>query len=259
MKKVKKTAAQEKRQRIVEERRNKWLKAVIFFLILGIAANAAYIASGSRYFNVREIEVSGNRRIATARIIKLSDISTKNNIFSIKTVLAAKRVEGDPWIKQATVSRALPLTIKIHVIERQPLAVWLEDNVYYLLDSEGAVVLSAMSRPAADLPMIKDAPPEGRPGAGERVMGASLRNALAVVTALDKDIKADIGWISAPTIDGLSLKLNSGATILYGKAEMNRQKNYAIQVIQTEGANEDKKWQYIDVRVPSNPVAKAAA
>ncbi len=46
---------------------------------------------------------------------------------------------------------------------------------------------------------------------------------------------------------------------MYGKAEMNKQKNYAIKVIKTEATNEGKVWQYIDVRVPSNPVAKAAA
>lgn len=258
MKKVKKSAAQEKRQQIVEERRNRRFKAVIFVLVLAIAAEGVYVASGTKYFNVRRIEVSGNQRVTTAKIIKLSGISKKDNIFGIDTALTVKRIGVDPWIKQVSVARALPLTIKINVAERQPLATCFQDGVYYLLDNDGAVVLKGPAPPVAGLPLIKDTPPEDAPEAGETATGAALRNALLVVAALDKDIKADIGWVSAPTIDGLSIKLNSGPVIMYGKAEMNRQKNYAIKVIKTEGVNEEKTWQYIDVRVPSNPVAKAA-
>jgi cell division protein FtsQ len=259
LKKVKKSAAQAKRQQIVEERRNRRNKAIILLLVAAITAEGMYIASGSKYFNVREIKVSGNRRIASAKLIKLSGITKKDNIFAIDSVLAAKRICGNPWIKEAVVSRALPLSIKINVVERQPFVLWLGGGVYYLLDTEGAAIMAGPAPPFPGMPLIKDAPPETRPETGEKIQGAALKNALAVVAALDKDIKADIGWVSAPTIDGLSIKLNSGPVIMYGKAEMNKQKNYAIKVIQTEGVNEEKAWQYIDVRVPSNPVAKAAA
>jgi hypothetical protein len=46
---------------------------------------------------------------------------------------------------------------------------------------------------------------------------------------------------------------------MYGKTEMTDQKNYAIKVILDQATKEGRTWQYIDVRVPSNPVAKAAA
>ncbi len=243
----------------MEQRRNKQLKAVIAILLIGIAAEALYIASGSKYFNVKKIEVAGNSRISTEKIRKLSGISLKDNIFRVDAGLAEKRVEGEPWIKSATVLKVFPLTVKVAVNERQPRAIWQNGPTYILLDTEGAAVSAGTAPPLPGLPLIKDAPIDTGLETGETVKGSAVRNALTVIAALDKDILADIGWVSAPTIDGLALHLNSGPVVMYGKAEMNKQKNYAIKVIKTEATNEGKVWQYIDVRVPSNPVAKAAA
>ncbi len=258
MKKAKKTSAQEKRRQIVEQRRNKKFKTVIAILLIAIAAEALYIASGSKYFNVNKIEISGNSRVSSDKILKLSGLSLKDNIFRVDTSLTGKRVTAEPWIRGAIVSRALPLTVKITVTERQPRAVFFSGSIYYLLDTEGAVISTGLA-PTPGMPLIKDAPPSIAPETGEKVRESSVKNALAVIAALDKDILADIGWVSAPTIDGLALHLNSGPVVMYGKADMNKQKNYAIKVIKTEATNEGKVWQYIDVRVPSNPVAKAAA
>jgi cell division protein FtsQ len=257
VKKTKKTSAQEKRRQVLEERRNRQLKVVIAVLLIAISAEAIYLASGSKYFKLDKIKISGNSRISTAKILKLSGLSLKDNVFRVDTVMAKKRVMGEPWIKSAAVAREFPLTIKITVVERQPVAIWLDGLTYYLLDTEGAVIAAGPAAPLAGIPIIKDAPPEDGLDTGEIAGPPAVKNALAVASALDKDILADIGWISAPTIDGLSIKLNSGPVIMYGKAEMAKQKNYAIKVILKEAANESKTWQYIDVRVPSNPVAKA--
>lgn len=259
MKKTKKTSAQEKRRQIVEQRRARQLKAVIAILIVAIAAEALYVASGSQYFNIDKINISGNSRVPKDKIVKLSGLSLKNNIFGVDTGLTEKRIKGEPWVKKASVTRAWPMTVKINITERQPRAVWLSGSTYYLLDMEGAVIAAGLAPPLAGFPLIKETPPENGLETGKTVGGSAVKNALAVIAALDKDILADIGWVSAPTIDGLSIKLNSGPVIMYGKAEMVKQKNYAIKVIGTEADNESRVWQYIDVRVPSNPVAKAAA
>jgi cell division protein FtsQ len=259
VKKTKKTSAQEKRRQIIEQRRNRQLKAVIAILVIAIAGEAIYIASGTKYFNINKIRMYGNSRISNEKIIKLSGLSLNDNIFRVDTGLAAKRIQGEPWIKKAFVTRQLPLTVKIQVTERQPLAIWLNGPSYYLLDKEGTVIAVGTAPPLAGLPLIKDAAPSTGLDIGEPVEESAVKNALSVIAMLDKDILADIGWVSAPTIDGLAIKLNSGPVVMYGKAEMTKQKNYALKVIQTEATNEGKIWQYIDVRVPSNPVAKAIA
>lgn len=259
MKKIKRTGVQEKRRRIVEERRNKQVKVFIIVLILAILAEAAYIGAGSKYLNIREITVAGNKSVSSEKIVKLSGLTVKDNFLYADMEMARKRVEGDPWIADAKVYRRLPLTVKITVAEREPRAVWLNAGLYYLLDKNGTVMVVAPQHPMMGLPVIKDCPIETGLEPGEKARGAALINALTVAGDLDKEIATDVSMISAPTIDGLAIQLNKGTTIMYGKAEMTKQKNYAIKVILTEGVNEGKAWQYVDVRVPSNPVAKAAA
>lgn len=258
MKKTAKASAQENRRRLLEQRRNTRFKILIFILVLAIAAEALYVLSGSRYFHVRAITVYGNRQLTEVRIKKLAGITLKDNFLYINTPFIEKRIKGEPWVSKATVVRTWPLAIKIYVLERRPWAVLAQDGQYLLLD-RNAIVIKVLTAAEPGLPLIKDAPREEGLEPGRPATGVAVINSLAVVDALDSDIRADIGWVSAPTIDGLSIKLNSGPIIMYGKSEMNRQKNYAIKVITTEAGKESKVWQYIDVRAPSNPVAKAAA
>ena len=45
-----------------------------------------------------------------------------------------------PWIREARVSRRLPDTLVVEVIERVPVAVWQQQGRFHLVDAEGVVL-----------------------------------------------------------------------------------------------------------------------
>jgi len=257
MKKAKKSSAAEKRRLLIEQRRNKQLKVVSAILLAGILAEAVFILAKSNYLDIRQIHISGNQRVATNRVAKLSRLTTKTNIFDFRVADVTRRLLAEPWIASASVDRKLPLRVVIKVTERQPAAVIQMGGGFYLVDRDAFVIGVNPANVWPGLIVVAGAPFEDTKEPRERFTSPALRNALAALGGLDKDLAASVESMTAPTIDGLSFKLRGGPTVMYGKSEMTAQKNYAIKVILTEAANEGKNWQYIDVRVPSNPAAKA--
>ncbi len=246
------------RREAIKERSRRRLKLVIFILVLAILGEAGYLLSQSSFVNVQKISVQGNSTVSKKQILKKSRITKKTSYWKFSISSVKERVEQESWIKTATVKRRFPLDLVIIVKERAPVAVIMADNRYYLVDREGVVLDYKKENPLPQLPLIKDVPPVKPKSRGQQLSDKSVRNALSCLRGFSKEIVAETDFISAPSIDGLSLHLKSGLLVLYGKAELTEQKNYAIDVIIEEARKEQGSWQYIDVRVPSNPAAMPA-
>jgi cell division protein FtsQ len=58
------------------------------------------------------------------------------------------------WIREARVSRRLPDTLVIEVIERQPVAIWQNNQQLSLIDAEGVVLEPVRLEAMPDLPLL---------------------------------------------------------------------------------------------------------
>lgn len=257
MKKQNKSGAAEKHRQALEERRNRRYRVFGIILLIAIIGETGFIFAKSDTFNIRKITIAGESRVPEKKILKLSGLTRKTNIFDFSARNAGRNIATEPWVKSARVTRVFPLDVSVKVAERTPVAVFITGTKYVLIDTDMCAIQIADTNIFTGIPVVKDTPAEDIPEPGERLKSSSAANAVGALKGLDKDTAAMIAVISAPTIDGFSFTLNTGTLIMYGKAEMAQQKNYAIKVILTEAANEGKMWQYIDVRVPANPAAKA--
>jgi cell division protein FtsQ len=63
-------------------------------------------------------------------------------------------VERLTWIDSATVTRSLPDTVTIRVVERRPLALWQRDDGFELVDRRGEVIRVDAIERFRDLPVL---------------------------------------------------------------------------------------------------------
>src|SRR5690606_11844433 len=59
----------------------------------------------------------------------------KLNVWDIK-----KKLENIDWVLHANVSREIPGTIHISIIERTPIAIWQHNQKQYLIDDQGHII-----------------------------------------------------------------------------------------------------------------------
>jgi cell division protein FtsQ len=58
------------------------------------------------------------------------------------------------WVKEARVSRRLPDTLVIHIVEREPSAIWQHNQELSLIDDEGVVLAPVELDAMPDLPLV---------------------------------------------------------------------------------------------------------
>ena len=110
------TKQQKKRTRFIKR-----IKRIIkFTLLLGVMIGAIVFATCSPIFNITNIEVINNNRVASDTVISLSGISTNENIFRFIATKASNQIKQNAYIEEVNIKRVLPNKVQIEVKEREP-------------------------------------------------------------------------------------------------------------------------------------------
>ena len=110
-------------------------------------------AHSASAFAIREIVVEGNQQLGDIDVRRAAGLQIGSNIFEISDEDARKYLLRHPWIEDATVVRKLPASIRIDIVERQPVALVALDHLY-LVSHEGAVFKRLGVDDPVDLPVI---------------------------------------------------------------------------------------------------------
>lgn len=105
------------------------------------------------------------------------------------------------WVKDARVSRRLPDTLVIDIVERTPSALWQDRQQLSLIDAEGVVLDRVAISKMPDLPLVI--------GAGANAQASRLKGLLTDVPTLQAQL-ASATWIGGRRWD---LSFQSGETI----------------------------------------------
>jgi len=135
------------------------LKLASGMLIVVIASTA--VAWGAhRYalttprFAVRRFEVEGARRLGDDQIAKRSGMELGRNIFAIDTEQAERQLLVDPWVREVKITRQLPATLRVELVERDVAAVAAIGEGLYLVTKGGEPFKRLENGDPYDLPVI---------------------------------------------------------------------------------------------------------
>lgn len=160
-------------------------RAVRIILILILTIEGGYLGyhglqalKSSSWFFLNQIEVTGTHKTKPEEITKYIRTGQQNAVFADLTSIKLA-LENHPWIKSAVIWRELPGTIRVHITERQPIALVLAGNLF-LVDLDGRVI-DTFDHDAeyASLPVLT--------GINEVSNESQIRHALQFVSALSED------------------------------------------------------------------------
>ena len=115
---------------------------------------AAVAVSADLGLFVREIRIAGNRHVAREVVLAEAGLRIGAPIFASDPAAIRARLERMAWIERAVVSRLLPGTLAIEIVERRPFALWQRDGALSLIDETGAVLTDRDLHRFAGLPLI---------------------------------------------------------------------------------------------------------
>ncbi len=97
-------------------------------------------ASADLGFTVEDVLVVGRRETSRTRLLSAVGIQRGAPILAFDPGSAKRRIEALPWVKSASVSRRLPDTIVVRLVERRALAIWQHKGVFNLIDHDGEII-----------------------------------------------------------------------------------------------------------------------
>jgi len=157
----------------------KLLALVLVLAAVGIGGWEGYRAIlRLSYFRVAEVNVEGNLQVASEDIVALLGLIPGSSILDLDLRVLAQRVLENPWIKEASVRRRLPLSLTIQVVERMPEAVFIADQ-RYLLSADGVILSELGPDELPTLPTLRAAAPR-RVRIGERILSSEMVQGLSV-------------------------------------------------------------------------------
>ncbi len=121
-------------------RRKKGSKRIFFIIFLLMFIGGFIYFINSNFFIVKYIYVQGANTVTKEEILQISGLETGDNIFSFKATEVQQSVMSIPNIKNASVVRTYPDTVKIIVVERSAFMVLNSNGVFYAIDEEGNVL-----------------------------------------------------------------------------------------------------------------------
>jgi len=137
----------------------RWTGIVAANLAIGAVLVAAG-ASVARHFvtsdelAVREIVVEGTAATTPESVRAALHDYFGRNLVELALDEVAAAATRDPWVKQASVKRILPATLRVTVVERTPGALALLGGSVYVVDDGGVVMGPAGPELPYDLPLL---------------------------------------------------------------------------------------------------------
>jgi cell division protein FtsQ len=228
---------------------------LVAFDVPARAARSAGTAMGEAGFTINSYQVTGLRHMARAPIDQVvtdelhraaqSAGTDKAPQTLVSTAEIRDRLLQFGWIKDARVSRRLPDTLVIDVVERTPAALWQAQGQLALIDAEGVVLDRVPVDKMPDLPLLI--------GPGANRQAEELGRLMAAVPTLKPQL-ASATWIGGRRWD---LNFQTGETVVLPEGED------AARVVLTKFARLDKSTGLLghgmlrfDLRIPGKMIVR---
>lgn len=113
------------------------IAAVIAFRLPQLAGIAMGEGIGQAGFTVRRIEPKGLARLDPMKVYEIVDSQRGIAMPLVDLRGVREQLMALGWVKEARVSRRLPDTLVVDIVEREPVAIWQSNQRLSLIDADG--------------------------------------------------------------------------------------------------------------------------
>ena len=171
-------------QEKILKKKKKRKKILTIILLLAIIVAGIVFTLVSPIFNIQEIEVVNNELLSSDTIISLSGLQTGQNLFKFSKIKTKNEIKTNPYIESVKISRKIPSTIKISVVERQRDFNVEFLNGYAYINKQGYIL--EISEEKLDVPTIQGVSTDAEQiVAGNRLNVEDLEKLEVVIEIMD--------------------------------------------------------------------------
>jgi cell division protein FtsQ len=211
--------------------------------MLDAAGSDLVRTSASLGYRVQVVTVEGRVETDAQEILRAVGVSRGDAILGFSPDAARRAIEQIPWVSSATVSRRLPDTVHVAIVERRPIALWQNSGKLTLIDRDG----TDLGAPAGGLDEFRDLPLVVGPDAPRHAQ--AMLDALKAVPDLARRVSAMVR-VGSRRWD---LRLDNGVDVKLPEEDVAG----ALTAVANAAANEkllERDVRTVDLRLPGKMV-----
>ncbi len=136
---------------------------------------------------VKHVLFDGTNVLSGQQVLEAARITDTDTILSVKPEQVRQRVLTLPYVKECSVSRSLPSSVIIRIVERIPVAAVMVNNHVYEIDRDGMVLREVPPLAPPNGPLVTNLPNLGALTPGLLVKNPALEKALQLWDAFSVD------------------------------------------------------------------------
>ncbi|MBI5569247.1 MAG: FtsQ-type POTRA domain-containing protein [Desulfomonile tiedjei] len=170
------------------------------------------------YFNLQQVEVTGNRRLSRAEVVEASETVAGINLLTVDLAAIAARLQRHPWIHSAAVYRKFPGSLIIEIEERTPRAILSAEKLYYV-DDRAQFFTRLLPGDSVDYPLFTGISPEDLKSRGPEIQEL-IRRGLGMLDVMERDGRgmepSAVAEIRLSLDEGLTLRTRDDRRVVLG-------------------------------------------
>jgi cell division protein FtsQ len=230
------------------------LQVVAVVLLAAVGAWTAWQrVFASDRLRVGRLEVRGSHFLSEGEVRELIGPAVGESILALDIEALKTRLRSSPWVADATVTRALPDTVRVEIRERVPLALAELDRLYLMDEDGGLIDIYGPRTGAFDLPIVR-----GLLGVEEESRRERARRAGALLADL-AELGGEISEVYVlPSGDLRTVLRGAGEVLLFGEPPY-RQRLVTFLSLRRELAERAPGAEHFDLRFRGRIFAKLPA
>ncbi|MCH8068294.1 MAG: FtsQ-type POTRA domain-containing protein [Candidatus Marinimicrobia bacterium] len=251
------------------KKRSNWLtqikRGIIGLLSVGgltcLITYALIWADKTDHFELSRIILTGQSYLDRNDVIKYADLPRYPILTKIDLTAIQTKLESHPYIKAARISRNFPQTLRIDIIERNPIS-YINHSPLYLVDTDGYILPAKNGTIEFDVPMLTGFnPADELYPIGEKCLSQKINEAVGLLNRIKTQFPSfyeDISEVIINPKDEYELYLLKKPTKIYlGSGDISRQLTILQEFVKSiRGVRSIYDYQYVDLRYWKQVVVK---
>jgi len=104
--------------------------------------------------HITSVALSGQKRLSRDDILASAGVTERTSLLFFDVAMARARLEGNPWISEASVQTLYPDRLQISVTERDAFALWQHDGRVHVVSTDGTVLEPYTGERFTNLPFV---------------------------------------------------------------------------------------------------------
>lgn len=236
------------------------LKFIAFIALLGglswlAIVQLRHLFFSTSYFEIRSIEIEGNRLLKREAILNLAGVAPAMNVLSLDRQEIRARLLTHPVIREARIDLSGLYTLRLILTERAPM-LYVKAGTGFLEIAEDGVILATGSFGERDLPIVTGLQVEGRKVGESLLQLDSFYEARNWITGLGETVLKGVSELNFGSVQNPYLFLVSGEKIIPKSLEDFRARYVFLCALLDNLKKNNVEPDTLDMRAPNEIVVK---